>query len=56
TAHLGYEHVIAWIHANAPRSASDSENASKDEPVDDEDEIGDADRIEPSGDIVSVPE
>ncbi|CAF5096098.1 unnamed protein product, partial [Rotaria sp. Silwood1] len=53
---LGYERVIEWLHATVPRPSSSAEGESKDEPVDDEDELGDADRVEASGDIVSVPE
>ncbi|CAF3579709.1 unnamed protein product [Rotaria sp. Silwood1] len=56
TAELGYERVIEWLHATVPRPSSSAEGESKDEPVDDEDELGDADRVEASGDIVSVPE
>ncbi len=56
TSQLGYEHVIEWLNTNAPRPSSASEVLSKDEPADEEDEFGDTDRIEMSGDIVSVPE
>ena len=41
---------------NGPRPISDSEVLSQDGPLDDEEEIDDVDRIEASGDIVSVPE
>ncbi|CAF1079468.1 unnamed protein product [Rotaria sordida] len=56
TAQLGYEHVIEWLHATVPRPSSGAEDVSKDEPLDDEDEIGDVDQVEALGDIVSVPE
>lgn len=55
-AQNGYEHVIEWIHTEAPRPLSETENLSKNEPLDDEDELGDADRIDGVGDFVSVPE
>jgi hypothetical protein len=49
--------VINWLNSNAPRPSSGSEVLSKDAPMgDDEDEIGDVDRIETSRDIVSVLE
>lgn len=41
---------------NGPRPISDSEAMSQEGPLDDEDEVDDVDRIEGSGDIVSVPE
>ena len=54
---MGYEHVIEWLNTNAPRPLSGSDVGSKDEPLDDEDnEMVDPDRVETSGDIVSVPE
>jgi hypothetical protein len=48
--------VIEWVNTNAPRPSSGSEVLSKEDALDDEDELGDADRIETLGDIVSVPE
>lgn len=55
---MGYEHVIEWLNSNAVRPSSASDVLSKDETMDDEDndELADPDRIETSGDIVSVPE
>ena len=44
------------MHFNAPRPKSDSESLAREEQVENEDEIGDADRGETSGDIISVPE
>ncbi len=45
------------MNANAPRPSSGSEVLSGDAPEGDEDdEIGDGDRVETSGDIVSVAE
>ena len=41
---------------NGPRPASDSDVLSRDDPVDENEELDDVDRIEASGDIVSVPE
>jgi len=54
---MGYEHVIEWLSSNVARPSSASD-VSKDEQSDDEDadELADPDRIETSGDIISVPE
>lgn len=41
---------------NGPRPASDSDVLSRDDAVDEGEELDDVDRIEASGDIVSVPE
>lgn len=48
--------MVEWLTMNGPRPASDSDVLSRDEPVDDDEGLDDIDRIEASGDIVSVPE
>lgn len=56
TSQLGYEHVIAWLNMHSLRPPSVSDTLSADEPANQDDEHGDGERFETSGDIVSVPE